>query len=78
LSTAEAGFDAIVGADSLAGDALRMRLGDNQVFVLADIGGSDTDRTYACDAVFPSPYRGGGTLIVAGTEVPFAGRRATV
>ena len=78
LSTAEAGFDAIVGADSLAGDALRMRLGDNQVFVLADIGGSNTDRTYACDAVFPSPYRGGGTLIVAGTEVPFAGRRATV
>ena len=78
LPTAEVGFDAIVGADSLAGDALRLRLGDNQVFVLADIGGSDTDRTYACDAVFPSPYRGGGTLIVAGTEVPFAGRRATV
>jgi hypothetical protein len=71
-------FNAIVGADSLAGDALRMRLGDNQVFVLADIGGSDEDRTYACDAVFPSPYRGGGTLIVAGTEVPFAGRRVTV
>lgn len=74
----ETEFSAILGADSLAGDALRMRLGDNQVFVLADIGGSDSDRTYACDAVFPSPYRGGGTLIVAGTEVPFAGRRVTV
>ena len=71
-------FDAIVGADSLAGDALRMRLGDNTVFVLADIGGTDHDRTYACDAVFPSPYRGGGTLIVADTEVPFAGRRPTI
>jgi hypothetical protein len=71
-------FDAILGSDSLAGDALRMRLGDNQVFVLADVGGSDEDRTFACDAVFPSPYRGGGTLVVAGTEVPFAGRRVTV
>ncbi|MDQ3334250.1 MAG: hypothetical protein M4D80_03750 [Myxococcota bacterium] len=71
-------FDAIVGSDSLAGDALRMRLGDNQVFVLANIGGSDEDRTFACDAVFKSPYRGGGTLVVAGTEVPFAGRRVTV
>lgn len=71
-------FDAILGADALAGDALRMRLGDNQVFVLADIGGSDGDRTNACDAVFPSPYRGGGTLIIAGTEVPFAGRRVTL
>jgi hypothetical protein len=77
-SGSEQPFDAIVGGDSLAGDALRMRLGDSQVFVLADIGGSDEDRTYACDAVFPSPYRGGGTLIVAGTEVPFAGRRVTV
>jgi hypothetical protein len=71
-------FDAIIGGDSLAGDALRMRLGDNTIFVLADVGGSDGDRTRACDAVFPSPYRGGGTLIVAGTEVPFAGRRVTV
>lgn len=74
----ETEFSAILGADALAGDALRMRLGDNQIFVLADVGGSDADRTYACDAVFPSPYRGGGTLIIAGTEVPFAGRRATV
>lgn len=78
LDTLEQPFDAIVGSDSLAGDALRMRLGDSQVFVLADIGGSDEDRTFACDAVFGSPYRGGGTLIVAGTEVPFAGRRVTV
>ena len=78
LSTAETEFSAIIGADSLAGDALRMRLGDNQVFVLADIGGSNNDRTYACDAVFPSPFRGGGTLTPAGTEVPFAGRRVTV
>jgi hypothetical protein len=71
-------FDAIVGADSLAGDALRLRLGENTIYVLADVGGTDNDRTYACDAVFPAPYRGGGTLIVADTEVPFAGRRPTI
>ncbi len=78
LPTFELAFDAIVGADALAGDALRLRLGDDEVFVLADIGGSDEDRTHACDAVFPSPYAGGGTLVVAGTEVPFAGRRVTM
>jgi hypothetical protein len=71
-------YTAIVGANALAGDALRLRLGDDQVFLLADIGGDERDRTFACDAVFPSPYRGGGTLVVAGTEVSFGGRRVTL
>jgi len=71
-------YQAIVGADSLAGDAVRLRLGDDQVFVLADIGGDETRRTRACDGVFPSPYRGGGTLLIAGTELPFGGRRIAV
>jgi len=71
-------FGAIVGANVLAGDALRLRLGDAQVFILADIGGDERDRTFACDAVFPSPYRGGGTLVISGTEVPFGGRRVTL
>jgi hypothetical protein len=71
-------YGAIVGANVLAGDALRLRLGDDQVFVLADVGGDNRDRTYTCDAVFPSPYRGGGTLVIAGTEVSFGGRRVTL
>jgi len=71
-------FDAIIGADALAGDAVRLRLGDEQVFVLADIGGDDKHRTRACDGVFPSPYRGGGTLLISGTELPFTGRRIAV
>lgn len=71
-------YDAIVGANALAGDALRLRLGDGQVFLLADVGGDERDRTFACDAVFPSPYRGGGTLVFAGTEVSFGGRRVTL
>jgi hypothetical protein len=71
-------YGAIVGANVLAGDALRLRLGDDQVFLLADIGGDERDRTFACDAVFPSPYRGGGTLLIGGTEVGFGGRRVTL
>jgi hypothetical protein len=71
-------YQAIVGANALAGDALRLRLGDEQVFVLADVGGEERDRTFVCDAVFPAPYRGGGTLVIAGTEVPFGGRRVTL
>lgn len=71
-------FGAIVGANVLAGDALRLRLGDDRAYLLADIGGDDLDRTFVCDAVFPAPYRGGGTLIIGGTEVPFGGRRVTL
>lgn len=71
-------FQSILGADSLAGDAVRLRLGDRRMFILADIGGSDRGRSQACDAVFNSPYRGGGTLVIAGTEVPFGNRRITL
>jgi len=75
---AERPFQAIIGADVLAGDAVRLRLGDEQLFILADIGGSDRSRSFACDAVFDSPYRGGGTLVVSGTELPFGNRRITL
>ena len=71
-------FRGVVGADVLAGDAVRLRLGDDQIFVLADIGGGDRSRGLACDAVFSSPYRGGGTLVIAGTELPFGNRRITL
>lgn len=71
-------YRAIIGADVLAGDAVRLRLGDDQISILADIGGDEEQRAYACDAVFPSPYRGGGTLVIAGTELAFGGRRITM
>lgn len=72
---APAPYSAIIGADALAGDAVRLRLGDDQIFVLADIGGDEVHRTRACDGVFPSPYRGGGTMLIGGTELSFGGRR---
>ncbi|MDX2088208.1 MAG: hypothetical protein SFX73_10165 [Kofleriaceae bacterium] len=68
-------YQAIIGAQALAGDAVRLRLGDEQIFILPDIGGTEAAHTHACDGVFPSPYRGGGTLILNGTEVGFGGRR---
>ena len=71
-------FDAIIGANVLAGDAVRLRLGDGQISILADIGGDAEARTRACDGVFPGPFRGGGTLVIGGTELPFAGRRLTL
>jgi hypothetical protein len=71
-------FQGIIGADVLAGDAVRLRLGDNQLFILPDIGGDDRARSLDCDAVFRSPYRGGGTLVVSGTELPFGNRRITL
>jgi hypothetical protein len=71
-------FKGIIGADALAGDAVRLRLGDDQIFLLADIGGPDRGRSLSCDAVFDSPYRGGGTLVFPTTELPFGNRRITL
>src|SRR5439155_11247319 len=43
-----------------------------------DIGGDETHRSRACDAVFPAPFRGGGTLLVGGTEVEFSNWRIAI
>jgi hypothetical protein len=71
-------YEAMIGADALAGDAVRLRLGVNQIFVLPDIAGDEIARSRACDAVLPSPFRGGGTLVIGGTELPFGGRRIAI
>jgi hypothetical protein len=66
----------IIGADALAGDALRLELGRQQLFILPDIAPDSTQgRARACDAVMTSPFSGGGTLLVGGTELSFTGRR---
>ncbi len=71
-------YEAVIGADALAGDALRLRIGDSRVSILADVAGGEIERGEQCDAVYTSPYRGGGTLVVAGTELGFSGRRITM
>lgn len=69
---------AIVGMSAFASDALRLDLASNEVFIVPDIAGTETERSYACDAVFPLPFRGGGTLLVGGTELAFANYRIVV
>ncbi len=72
-------ISAILGSDNLTGDALRLRFDTSQIFVLPNIGPSDNgERTKLCDAVFSSPFRGGGTLLLGNTEVPFSGRRIAI
>lgn len=71
-------YQAIIGADALAGDTLRLRLVDEAVFILPDVAGDGRRRSIACDTVFPSPYRGGGTLTPGGTELAFSGRRVVL
>lgn len=67
-----------IGADLLAGDAVRLELGSNLLYLYPDIAGSDTDRSDACDALFSAPFRGGGTLLLGGTELPYIGRRIAI
>jgi hypothetical protein len=77
-------FDALIGLDAFASDALRLHLApdattsEDQVFILPDIAGDNEDRAHACDAVLPSPFRGGGTLVIGGTEVAFTNWRIAI
>jgi hypothetical protein len=71
-------FDALIGLDSFGGDALRLRLASDQIFILPDIAGSEDRRARSCDAVLDSPFRGGGTLVIGGTEVGFTNWRIAI
>ena len=71
-------FTAILGADSLAGDDIRLDLASSQISILANVAGDEEHRSIVCDAVFPSPYTGGGTAIINGTELDYDGRRITI
>jgi hypothetical protein len=75
---APAAISALVGANALSGDAVRLRLVDDEIFILADIAGGDFYRTLMCDAVMTSPYQGGGTMLVGGTELAFSNYRPTM
>jgi hypothetical protein len=71
-------FDAILGLSTFGSDALRLDLGASQLFVLPNVAGDNGTRGLVCDAVLPQPFRGGGTLVVGGTEVSFANWRVAV
>ncbi len=66
---------AILGADVLSRRAVRFDLPRSALQFFPDIAGSDAARGDACDAVFKSPFAGGGTLILGGSEETFTGNR---
>lgn len=68
----------ILGFDVLGRSSVRFDFLDGTIRFFPDAAGSDADRGRACDAVFSSPYAGGGTLIIAGSEATYAARRPTV
>lgn len=71
-------IDAILGMDAFSSDALRLDLGASELFVLPDVAGDDSNRGLSCDAVLPQAFRGGGTMLVGGTEVAFANWRVAI
>ena len=76
-------FSALIGDVAFGGDALRLHLSESQIFILPDISGDSEHRSYACDGVFggdssTTPFRGGGTLLLGGTEVDFTNWRITI
>ncbi len=78
LPGAPTAISAVIGADTLRGDALRVRGADDVIAVLPDVAGDGEARDKVCDAEVPSPFYGGGTLVVNGTELAFAGLRPTL
>src|SRR5262249_19509868 len=59
-------------------DALRLDLGAAQMFILANVAGTTGNRSRACDAVMPAPFRGGGTMLLGGTELSFTNWRVAI
>lgn len=68
-------LQAILGADLLARGAARFAFAAARMFLLPDVPGDNQDRACLCEAVFPAPFHGGGTMVVSGAEVSYRGQR---
>lgn len=73
-----AGAAALIGGDAFSGAALRLDFAGSSMTILPDIAGSAQARGELCEAQFPDPFRGGGTLFIGGTEVSFPARRIAI
>jgi hypothetical protein len=77
-------FDAIIGMPAFVSDALRLHLapdtssGSDTIYVLPNVAGSESTRSYSCDADYPVPFRGGGTIVIGGTELSFINWRIAI
>jgi len=77
-ASAPIAIDAVLGADAIGGSAIRFDLPRGDLYVFPDIAGETRLRDSECDGVFPSPFRGGGTLVLGGADVSFSGRRVAI
>jgi hypothetical protein len=68
----------ILGADVLSRYAVRFAVSTGLMSFFPDIAGTALERSELCEAVFPAPFYGGGTMVFGGTEIPFSGRRIAV
>lgn len=71
-------IQAVVGTDVLADNAIRFDFSAATVYLFPDIAGESAVRGEVCDVVFPSPFSGGGTLIIGGAEVGYTGGRVAL
>jgi hypothetical protein len=69
---------AIIGADTLARGAARFDFAKGSLQLFPDIAGQANEHAAVCEAVFDSPFYGGGTLFAGGSEIPFNGRRPAI
>lgn len=69
---------AILGADLWSRVAIRFSFAEGLISLFPDISGDNLDRALLCEAVFPEPFYGGGTLVISGAEVSFIGYRLAV
>jgi hypothetical protein len=75
---ATSNISAILGADLWSRVAIRFSFAKRLISLFPDISGDNRDRALLCEAVFPKPFYGGGTLVISGAEVSFIGYRLAV
>lgn len=68
----------VIGFDVLARGAVTFDFPTETLTLSPDVAGDNPDRRRSCEAEFPNPFAGGGTLRIAGNDQPFASRRAAL
>lgn len=71
-------IDAILGADVLSRNAVRIDFTADTMSFFPDIAGDAGERGAMCDAVIGQPFQGGGTVVIGGAEVSIPARRIAI
>lgn len=78
LDATQREFKGVLGSDILSRSAIRFDFPRDTLRFFPDTAGSDAQHTENCEAVFSSPFAGGGQLSIGGDELPYSGRRPTL